>query len=81
MNTLSIRLPDEMMSKLNEVCQYYHRSKNYITVQALKGYMEDMLEDIEDSMDEDIAVRYNNPSKILLSSAEATEYLKANCKG
>lgn len=43
---LAARIPDDLMESLNTVAAYLDRSKSYVTVHALKKYLETELEDM-----------------------------------
>jgi len=42
MNSISIKIPDELKSSLEEFAQKYKRSKSFIIKKALTRYLEDL---------------------------------------
>lgn len=66
----SIRLPEEIESRLNNLCQLTHRSKSFYVKEALSRYLEDM-EDAYIALD-----RIARPNRKLLTTEEILNKLE-----
>lgn len=81
MSTVSVRLPEDIMEDLNKVCKFSDRSKNYTIVQAVKDYLKNKIEEMEDARDSnEIWDILRNPNTKFYSSEETSAFLDTNCR-
>ncbi len=73
MANFSVELTYDIEKGLNEISRYFNRSKGYITREALKEYILQLKEDIEDY--KDIERFEKNQS----TSAKSLEEIKRDC--
>lgn len=66
---VSIRLPDEMAKKINEIAKETERSKSFIIQKAIEAYLEDIA-DLQIALD-----RLHNPKDKVISDKELKEEL------
>lgn len=71
MSTLALRLPNELLSSLDQVAKFFDRSKNYVAVKAIKRYIDETLEEIQDMEDAEVCLqRMNDPDMETISLEE-----------
>ncbi len=74
MTRLSIEIPVELNQVLATIAEKLHEQENDIVVKALKLYLQEAQEDIEDA---EIALeRWNNPNKKFYTSEEMKQKLE-----
>lgn len=79
--SLTMKLPDEDAKSLNLIASHYDRSKSYLALQAVKKYINEMLEQIEDEKDADEALKsWKDTSQKLHNNDEVEVFIKANCR-
>ncbi len=73
MSTLvTARLPDDLAASLDFVAKHFERPRSFCIIKALKKYIAEQIEEIEDNEDGEISLqRINNPHRQLVSWDEA----------
>lgn len=62
MATISTKIPDDLNAALTELAKQMERTKSYIILKAIKNYVLELQEDIEDYNDAEIILAQNNPT-------------------
>jgi hypothetical protein len=77
MTRLDIEIPTELKQVLVMVAEKLHEQEDNIVVKALKSYLQEAQEDIEDA---EIALeRLNNPNTKYYTPEETREWINKNC--
>ena len=78
--SLTMKLPDEDAKSLNLIASHFDRSKSYLALQAVKKYINEMLEQINDEKDADEALKtWKDMSQKLHDGDEVEAFINTNC--
>jgi predicted transcriptional regulator len=79
--SLTMKLPDEDAKSLNLIASHFDRSKSYLALKAVKRYINEMLEQIDDEKDADEALKtWKDISQKLHNDNEVEAFINANCR-
>jgi len=68
----TLRLPDDMAKSLDFIADYFERPKSRCMLSAIKQYIAEKMEEIEDAKEGEICLeRLNDPDRITMSWDEA----------
>jgi len=72
---------DEMLEPLNFLAKHMKRSKSFLVGDALKHYIAEKMEELEDEMDADEALKtWHDKSQRLYTGDEVKAFIRANCR-
>jgi RHH-type rel operon transcriptional repressor/antitoxin RelB len=67
---VSVRLPEDLENKLNHLCNITKRSKSFYIKDALDNYIQEMIEDMQDIEDAEIALKRIKNKKMKFYTTE-----------
>lgn len=72
---------DEMLEPFNFLAKHMKRSKSFLVGDALRQYIAGKMEEFEDEMDADEALKtWRDKSQKLYSGDEVRAFIQANCR-
>lgn len=71
MSTLvTARIPDDMAKSLEYIAKSFERPKSFCIIKALKSYIAEKMEELEDAEDGEICLQRSNDERISWDEAE-----------